>query len=358
MNLWETVEGIKPLDTTAMEQARERQNQLVKPMGSLGQLEEMSIRIAGITGQVKNSAARRILYLFGGDNGVYAEGISGSPQSFTNLLMSLYGGDMNCAINVLCRQNGVDLRIVDMGVLGELNYTGILNEHLMDGTRNLCAEPAMPRETAIQAIEVGIRYAGQAKGQGYHVIAGGEVGMGNTTTAAAVVMAALGSHDVEAMVGRGAGLTDEAFARKKEVIARALSLHTPLMEDPLDILSKVGGLDIAAMVGLYLGAAYYRLPVVIDGVISIAAALLAAALCPLAKDYMIASHASEEPAYSIAAQRLGLVPILTLGMRLGEGTGCPLAMGILDSALAVMNNMSTFEEVCLESEYRSKLKMK
>ena len=214
----------------------------------------------------------------------------------------------------------------------------------------------MSRETACKAMEIGFGYAKYAKENEYQIIGNGEVGMGNTTTAAACIMAALQITDAQKAVGRGAGLTDEAYAQKKKVIADALVMHRPDSNDVVDILSKVGGLDIAAMTGLYIGAAYYRLPIVIDGVISIGAALLAARFEPLTKEFMFASHISKEPAYLLAAEALGITPILNLEMRLGEGSGCPIAMKVIDTAMAVMCNMCTFEEANSDTGYRENIK--
>ena len=355
---WEKIKaGISPLDEAVMKEAAERQDQLFKPAGSLGLLEDISIQMAGITGKLKCSTDKKIHFVFGADNGVYEEGIAAAPQSLTHLLMYNYGcDDVTCGINAICEENGVDLVLVDMGIIGEFDLPAIQNHKLMNGTDNFAKGPAMSRETALKAMEIGFSYARYAKENSYDIIGNGEVGMGNTTTAAACIMAALGVTDPEKAVGRGAGLTDEAYAHKKEVIQKALALHKPDPDDIVDILSKVGGLDIAAMVGLYLGAAYYRLPIVIDGVISIAAALLASRFAPLAKAYMLPSHISKEPAYVLAAEAMGLKPMLSLGMRLGEGTGCPIAMRVIDTALAVMRNMSTFAEANSDTEYRKNIK--
>lgn len=358
MTLEDISKKITGLDKKAVEAARSRQESLIKPAGSLGTLESISIKMAGITGRVKNSVNKRALFLFGADNGVYAEGVAATPQHFTNLLMRNYAAGKKCGINVICEYNHVDLKLVDMGIIGEIDYSNVYNRKLMtNGTNNFHIEKAMSREIAIKAIEVGFEFARYACSEGYDIIGNGEVGMGNTTTAAACIMAALEMYDAEKAVGRGAGLTDEAFQRKKHVIAEALKIHRPDCDDMIDILSKVGGLDIAAMVGLYIGAAYYRLPIVIDGMISISAALLAYKFNPFVKDFMIPSHVSEEPAYRLAAEKMELKPMLNLGMRLGEGTGCPIAMEIVGNAMAVINNMNTFEEINLETEYRKKIKM-
>ncbi len=353
----EIIKGIRPLDREAMRAAEERQETLVKPAGSLGRLEELSIQMAGITGRVKNRIPRKVHFLLGADNGIYEEGVAAAPQAFTNLLMGFYASDVHCAINVLCRRAGVDLKVVDMGVKGEVNGPNVLRVKLMEGTGNFLRDRAMPVDIARRAVEVGMELARTAHEEGYDIIGTGEVGMANTTTAAACIIAALGRQgDMETLVGRGAGLTDEAFAHKQEVIDQALRRLQPRQDDAFDILSKVGGLDIAGMCGLFLGAAYHRLPIVVDGVVSIAAALLAWRINPLVRDYLIPSHQSEEPAYRAAAEAMGLDPILNLRMRLGEGTGCPIAMQVLEDALEVFNDMNTFAETQLQTDYQEGIK--
>ncbi len=358
LSLAEALSRIRPLDAAAMAAAEEHQNRLLKPAGSLGELEAIAVRMAGITGKLHNTAERKVHFLFGSDHGIYDEGVSGSPQYFTKALMEFYADEAGCGIDVLCGHVGVELRLFDLGVRDLAPHPRIDATHRLmpNGTENFSRTRAMTPETAVRAVELGIELAGRAKAEGYRIVGVGEVGMGNTTPAAACIMAALGLEDPDEAVGRGGGLTDEAFDRKKCVIAEALRRHRPSPDDPLEILSCVGGLDIAAMTGVFLGAAVHRLPVVIDGVIAIAGALLAAKLSPLSKDYAIASHLSKEPGYAVAARALELTPLLNLGMRLGEGTGCPIAMQIVDDALAVMNRMGTFEGVSLESAYRRELK--
>ena len=345
-------------DENAVNEAKKRQNELLKPPGALGVLEEISIQLAGITGKVKNDVSKRIHFVFGADNGVFDEGVTASPKHFTRMLMECYGRDMGCGINILCKSNNVDLVLVDMGIEGESEAdSAVINRKIMpNGTKNLAIEPAMSENEAKMAMSVGFEYATFAKENGYNIVGGGEVGMANTTTAAAVIMALLGIRDAEMAVGRGGGLTDEAFALKKRVIVGALEKYDLSPAQPMEILHKVGGLDIAALCGLYLGCAYHKLPVVVDGVIAIAAALLAYAINPLVRAYLIPSHISEEPAYKLAMEKLGLKPMLMLEMRLGEGSGCPIAMGIVEQATAIMNDMMTFSEMQIESEYRKKLK--
>ncbi len=357
MKLEEISEKIKGLDSTAMDTTRILQDSLVKPAGSLGMLENISIQMAGITGKVRSNIDKRVHFVFGADNGIYEEGVSAAPQIFTNFLMKGYASGKKCGINVFCEHNKVDLKLVDMGVIGELDYPKILNKKLMsNGTNNFYKERSMSRDIALKGIEVGFELVKLACDEGYDIIGTGEVGMGNTSTAAACIMAALGSTDTEKAIGRGGGLTDEAYENKKRVISQALAMHKPDAKDIVDIISKVGGLDIAAMTGVFIGAAYYRKPVIIDGVISIAAALLAYKFNPLTKEFMFPSHISEEPAYNLAAEAMELKPMLNLGMRLGEGTGCPIAMGIIGNAMAIINNMSTFEEVNMDIEYRKGIK--
>ena len=357
-NVLELAKNITPLDENAVIAAKNRQNELLKPPGALGVLEELSIQLAGITGKVKNDVSKKIHFVFGADNGVFDEGVTASPKHFTHMLMDSYGKGFGCGINILCRKNNVDLVLVDMGIEGSFDAdTAVINRKIMpNGTKNLAIEPAMSEIEAKMAMSVGFEYAAYAKENGYNIVGGGEVGMANTTTAAAVIMALVGTRDAEMAVGRGGGLTDEAFALKKNVILKALEKYDLSPDEPLRILHTVGGLDIAALCGLYLGCAYHKLPVVIDGVIAIAAALMAYKINPLVREYMIPSHISEEPAYKLAAEKLGIKPMLRLEMRLGEGSGCPVAMGIVEQAAAIMNDMMTFSEMQMESEYRKKLK--
>ncbi|MBK5247076.1 MAG: nicotinate-nucleotide--dimethylbenzimidazole phosphoribosyltransferase, partial [Peptostreptococcaceae bacterium] len=291
------------------------------------------------------------------DNGIYEEGVASAPQNFTNLLLGYYAAGQNCGINVLCNAANVDLKAVDMGVIGKVDSPNILDYKLMEGTRNFANEHAMPREIAEKAIEIGISLAKYAYDNGYEIIGTGEVGIGNTSSSSACTMAALNITAHEA-VGRGAGLSDEAFEQKKEVLTKALTMHAPF-EDEIDIVSKVGGLDIAGLTGLFIGAAIYRLPIVIDGYISAVAALLAYKINPLTKEFMIPSHLSEEPGYIKIMEFIGLEPLLNLKMRLGEGTGCPLAMQIVDASLKIINEMLSFDASVLDEEsYKKNLEGK
>lgn len=338
-------EEIKALDLDAMNKATEYQNKLVKPVGSLGKLEDISIRLSGITGRVHNNIDKKILFLFGADNGVCEEGVSSAPQRFTNMLMKCYATGKGGAINVLTRENNVDLKLIDMGIIGDTTYKNVDNRKLMQGTNNFLKCIAIPAKKVEQAINIGIEYAYYAKQNGYDIIGTGEVGIGNTTTSSACIMACLSVDNADNIVGRGAGLSDDMFENKKQVISRGLMMHKPRTEDSVEIISKVGGLDIAALTGLYLGAAYYRIPIVVDGIISVSAALLADKLNSNVREYLFPSHVSEEPGYKVAAKYLNLESYLHLNMRLGEGTGCPLAMSIIENACAIINNMSTFDDM-------------
>ena len=346
--------SIGPLDDRAMEKARERQAELAKPPGSLGRLEDISIRLAGITGQVHNTVEKRRIIVLCADNGVAEEGVASAPQTVTaaqavNMTRRLTG------MSTLAKHFGDDVQVVDMGIACPYNCPGILNRSLGRGTKNLYREPAMTRQQALQAILTGAELAYQAGAEGIRVIGVGEMGIGNTTTSAAV-LAALTGLSVEQVSGRGGGITDESFRKKKRVIAHALELHRPDRDDPVDVLSKVGGFDLAAMCGVFLGAAANRIPVVADGFISIVAALCAGRLCPRAAEYIFPSHASYEIGYRLAAKELGLEPWLLLNMRLGEGSGCPLAFQVMDAACAVMNEMATFAEASINDDYLEEIR--
>ena len=341
----ELLKQITPLNIQAMKAAHALQDRLIKPSGSLGELERISIRIAGITGKIKNTLTRKIICLFGSDHGIYDEGVCSSPQEFTRKLMEVYAENQNGGINILSRQAGAELRLYDLGVKGLSEHENIITKKFMpNGTNNFLHGRSMSRELAEEVIMYGISIVRDAKREGVSIIGTGEVGMSNTTPACACIMAALNTRD-DSLIGRGAGLTDEMHEHKKQVILEALNFHSHNLTDPLSIISCVGGLDIAAMTGIFAGGAIYHVPVIIDGVISIAAALLAYQLEPLTREYMFASHESLEPAYNYASKFMGLMPSLHLDMRLGEGTGCAILMHVIDDALAVINDMGTFDEL-------------
>lgn len=337
--------SITPPDSHAMKEAENLLDSFVKPIGSLGTLEEIAIRIAGITGTSRNTLKHKVICLFGSDHGIYSEGVCSSPQDFTRRLMHLYAESQDGGINILSRQAGADLRLYDLGVKGLTPHANIISHKFMsEGTNNFLHERAMTPELAEKVINFGIELVHEMKSEGVDIIGTGEAGMANTTPACACIMAAMKSHDAS-LVGRGAGLSDDAFANKQKVILGALNFHENNLTDPINILSCVGGLDIAAMTGVFIGGAVYHVPVIIDGVISIAGALLAYQLEALTREYMFASHESPEPAYSHAAKFMNLSPSLKLSMRLGEGTGCAVFMQIIDDALAIINGMGDFNSL-------------
>ena len=342
MNLRETLDAIRPLDGSAAKDALARQDSLIKPLGSLGKLEDIAIQIAGITGTVRPRTPKKCIVVMCADNGVCEEGVSACPISVTrsqadNFTLGKSG------INVLSRQAGADLRIVDIGIADDRRTPGVIDCKIARGTRNMAKEPAMTREEAIAALEAGIRVTEALAAEGYHLLGTGEMGIGNTSTSSAMLMGFTGL-PAEKVVGKGAGLTEEAYGNKIRVIEQALSVNRPDPADPVDVLAKVGGFDIAGMAGVFLAGAALRLPVVVDGFISSVAALLACRLHPGVRDFLIPSHASAEPGYRHVMDALGLSPSLLLGMRLGEGTGAALMFRVIDAALAIADEMATFDE--------------
>lgn len=348
------INEIEDVNKEIIKDADKRMTSLAKPLKSLGKLEEIAIKLSGITGKVKNKITKKIVIIMCSDNGVVEEGVASAPQSVTlaqtiNFTKGLTG------VAVLAKANNSELMVVDVGINCDFNHPKVINKKIRKSTYNMTRESAMSYDEAIKAILVGIECVKNAKESRYEILGVGEMGIGNTSTSSAV-LSALTDIKVEDVVGRGAGITDEAFEKKKRVIKAAIEINNPIKEDPIDVVSKVGGFDIAAMAGVFLGAAYYKIPVVIDGFISAVAALVAYRLNPKSKDYMFTSHDSKELGYKTAMKELGLSSMLNLDMGLGEGSGCPLAFSIIDSACAVMNNMATFEEAEINDSYLDELK--
>ncbi|HMQ33491.1 MAG TPA: nicotinate-nucleotide--dimethylbenzimidazole phosphoribosyltransferase [Chloroflexaceae bacterium] len=338
-----TVARIAPLDATAMSAARARQDALTKPQGALGRLEELAIRIAGITGAPRPRLARPAVIVMAGDHGVAARGVSAYPAEVTPqmVLNFLRGG---AAINVLARHVGARVVVVDMGVAAELPpHPDLVARKVASGTRDLSVEPAMGREQALQAVEAGIAVADETIVAGADLIATGDMGIGNTTASSAIV-AALARLPAAEVTGRGTGVDDAALARKVALIDQALALHRPDPADGLDVLAKVGGFEIGGLAGAMIGAAARRTPVVVDGFISGAAALLACAMAPAARPYLIAGHRSVERGHRAVFARLDLEPLVDLGLRLGEGTGAALAISLCQAACKLLDEMATFGE--------------
>lgn len=345
------VREVLPLDRSAMTAAEEYQARLAKPPGSLGRLEELSIQLAGITGHVHNALNKKQLLVFAADNGVVAEGVSSAPQSVTKQqTINLMRGKTGAA--VLAKHFGCGLTVCDVGVNADIYESAVLNRKIAYGTQNICTGPAMTREQTLQAILTGAEIARTVDAD---VIGVGEMGIGNTTTSSAVLAVLLGT-DVEAVTGRGGGITEESFRKKKAVIRTAIEVNRPDRDDVVGVLSKVGGFDLAAMCGAFLGAAAARRPAVIDGLISAAAALCAVRLCPNVHGYLVPSHASFEIGYRLAMEAMDLRPLFDLGMRLGEGSGCPLAFQVLDAACAVINDMATFDEAGINDDYLDEIR--
>ena len=345
------VRVVAPLDRSAMTAAEAYQARLAKPPGSLGQLEELSIQLAGITGRVHNALNKKQLLVFAADNGVVAEGVSSAPQSVTKQqTINLMRGKTGAA--VLAKHFGCGLTVCDVGVNADIYESTVLNRKIAYGTQNICTGPAMTREQTLQAILTGAEIARTVDAD---VIGVGEMGIGNTTTSSAVLAVLLGA-DVEAVTGRGGGITEESFRKKKAVIRTAIEVNRPDRDDVVGVLSKVGGFDLAAMCGAFLGAATARRPAVIDGLISAAAALCAVRLCPNVRGYLVPSHASFEIGYRLAMEAMDLRPLFDLGMRLGEGSGCPLAFQVLDAACAVTNDMATFDEAGINDDYLDEIR--
>ena len=343
--------NIQPLDEAAMAKARERQAQLAKPPGSLGRLEELSIQLAGITGKVHNKIEKKHLLVFAADNGVVEEGVSSAPQSVT-LMQTINLTRHKTGASTLCKHFGCEITVCDVGVNADIKEPKVLNRKIAYGTQNIVKGPAMTRAQAEQAILIGYELA---KVTDADVMGIGEMGIGNTTTSSAVLSVLLDA-DVDAVTGRGGGITDQSFLKKKQVIKDAIAINNPNKNDVIDVLAKVGGFDIAAMCGAFIGCAAIRRPVVIDGFISAVAALCAYKLYPNAVQYFIPSHASYEIGYKLAMDAMNLQPLFLLGMRLGEGSGCPLAFEILDAACAIINDMATFDQAGIDDGYLDEIR--
>ena len=351
MELNDILATVQPLDAVAINQARQRQAQLAKPPGSLGRLEDLSIQLAGITGQVHNKIKKKHLLVFAADNGVVEEGVSSAPQSVT-LMQTINLTRHKTGASTLCKHFGCDITVCDVGVNADVKEPKVLNKKTAYGTKNIVNGPAMSRDEAIQAILTGIELAQKTDAD---VLGIGEMGIGNTTTSSAVLSVLLDA-SVEDVTGRGGGITDASFLKKKQVIKDAIAINSPDKNDVIDVLAKVGGFDIAAMCGAFIGCAATRRPVVIDGFISAVAALCAYKLCPNVRGYLIPSHASYEIGYKLAMDAMELQPLFLLGMRLGEGSGCPLAFEILDAACAIINDMATFDQAGIDDGYLDEIR--
>lgn len=343
MTIDEAVQFIQPVDPHSATKAQARLDGLTKPLGSLGRLEETAVRYAAITGEVKPNVPRGAVFTFAADHGVAMEGVSAYPSEVTPqmVLNFLRGG---AGVNVLARHTGVEVRVVDIGVAYDFGTVpGLIQKKVMRGTRNFRREPAMSREEATQAVQIGIDLATEAARDGIGMIGTGEMGIGNTTPSAAIA-AVMTGRSVADVTGRGTGIDEAARLHKIHVIQEALDRHRPDRADALDVLSKVGGLEIAGLAGLILGAAAARVPVILDGFIAGAAALIAVGIQPLCCEYLIASHRSVERGHQVILDHLGLKALLDLDLRLGEGTGACLGMGLVQASIKILTEMATFGE--------------
>jgi len=338
-----TLKRIKPVNPDLLHQAQAKLDNKTKPLGSLGRLEEFARRMAAISGTLEPDTAKKVIFTFAGDHGITEEGVSAFPKEVTpQMVFNFLGG--GAGVNVLARHAGVEVRVVDVGVDYDFENTpGMIHRKVARGTRNFAKGPAMTRDEMLAAVQVGIDLADLCKAEGIALVGTGEMGIGNTTPSSAMI-AAISGKTVSQVTHRGTGINDEALAHKVRVIEQGLALNKPDSSDPLDVLTKVGGLEIAAITGLVLGCAANSIPVVIDGFISTAGALIASELHPHVADYIFAAHESVEIGHRFMLERIGAQPILDLQFRLGEGTGAALAMTLIEAGVKIMKEMATFEQ--------------
>lgn len=339
--LKETLSRIEPLDEGLGAAAQRRLDMLTKPQGSMGRLEEFARRLVQITENTMPTIERKAVFTFAGDHGVTDEGVSAFPKEVTRQMVMnfLRGG---AGINVLARHAGADVAVIDIGVDHDFeDAEGLFNRKVVRGTNNMAEGPAMTRDEALRCIEVGIDLADEFHGRGYSLFGTGEMGIGNTTPSSAIA-AVLTGRPASEVTGRGTGITDASLKAKSKVIERAIEINMPNPADPVEVLAKVGGAEIGGIAGLCIGGAANRVPVVVDGFISTAGALIACELKPGVKDYLFAAHRSAERGHGAILDKIGLRPILDLDMRLGEGTGAALAMLVIEAGLKIYREMATF----------------
>lgn len=339
--------SVRPADERYVEAAYRHWDGIAKPLNGLGRFEQMIAKIAGIQGTEQVSLERKAVVVFCADNGVVAEGVTQTDSSVTAVVTENFARGI-ASVNRMAAIAGAEVLPVDMGVAGEIREPGVRNCKIAWGTANLLKEPAMTMEQAYAAVHAGIGIAGELKDAGYDLLGVGEMGIGNTTTGSAIVSVLL-DRPVAEVTGRGAGLSGEGLRRKIRVIEEAIALHRPDRDCPMEVLAKLGGFDIAGMAGLMLGGAINRIPVVLDGMISVAAALVAQSICPAVTDYLLPSHLGKEPACALAMERLGLFPVIHGELALGEGTGAVMLFPLLEQAHAVYRENSTFEDIHIDA---------
>jgi nicotinate-nucleotide--dimethylbenzimidazole phosphoribosyltransferase len=343
MNLADAIQRIEPASEDHRQRAKARLDRLTKPLGSLGRLEELAADYVAMAREDLPKPPRAMIYTFAADHGVTAEGVSAYPAAVTAqmVLNFLRGG---AAVNVLASHVGAEVRVVDIGVAHDFgSIPRLIASKVAAGTKNFAMDSAMTREQAIQSLEVGIGLAEQAASEGVGLLGTGDMGIGNTTASAAIT-AVLMRQEVSSVTGRGTGIDDDVWTRKVAVIKAAIMRHTPVPTDPVDVLAKIGGFEIGGIAGLILGAAGRRVPILLDGFIAGAAALIAVGLQPRCRDYLIASHRSVECGHAAVLQQLGLRPLLDLDLRLGEGTGACLGIGLIMASIKLLTQMATFDE--------------
>jgi len=343
------IKQIEPIDHKLMEEAQKRLDSLTKPLGSLGRLEELAKKVVGITRKMSPGVDKKVIVVMAGDHGVTEEKVSAYPQEVTaQMVLNFARG--GAGINVLARHIGAKVIVVDMGVAVDLDEElHIVNKKIAYGAKNFLKGPAMTREEAIQSIEAGIEVIEEIGKERLDILGIGDMGIGNTTPSSAII-AAFSGCNVREVTGRGTGINDETFNRKVKVIEKGISINAPDPEDPIDVLSKVGGFEIGGLAGCVLAAAAYRVPVVIDGFISTAGALIATEMAPTAKEYIIASHISQEVGHRLMLERMGLKPLLDLHLRLGEGTGAALGMSLVEAGVKILKEMATFADAAVSGQ--------
>lgn len=346
MDLNKTINAVKPLDKKFVEKSNEKWNSIAKPLRSLGELENIVSKIAGITKTTDIILDKRCVVIMCADNGVVEEKVTQADDIVTTIMTENFVLG-NTTVCKMAQYIHTDIVTVDIGVKSNLHIDGLINKKILNGTNNITKGMAMSREDAVRAIEIGIEIAYKLKEEGYKIVLTGEMGIGNTTTSAAIA-SVLFELPVLDVVGRGAGLDEDGLIRKREAVEKAININMPDKDDVIDVLSKVGGLDIAGIVGLYIGCAAVELPIVLDGFISGISAVIAEKLCKSTKDYMIPSHVSKEPAGKLVLDYLGFTPIITAGLCLGEGTGAVAGLSLIDMALFAYNNTITFADINIE----------
>ncbi len=345
MLLESTIAGISELNGEAMKKAQLRLDSFIKPPGSLGIIEDIAVQMAGIQGKVIPEYGKVSVILMAGDHGVVAEGVSVAPQEITAQMLSAFAAGV-AGINIISRSVGAHLLVVDIGVAGNIDIPGVLDYKIKHGADNIVHGPAMSRSEAIRAVEAGITIANTQIDKGYDILATGEMGIGNTTPSSAILSVMTGIK-ADVVTGRGTMVNNLVLDKKIWAVKEAIRINQPNPKDGIDVVSKVGGLEIAGLAGVILGSAARRIPVVIDGFISTAAAMIACTIEPMVKSYILPSHLSGEQGHSLMLKHLGLRPLLHLDMRLGEGTGAALVMGIIKASCEIMAEMASFDEAGL-----------